>query len=342
MSTRKSGLYNFSSPSVVEIEVPIAGQSITIQYKPEGFIANQVAPICPVTNLATKILFYSKANMFTLQDNDTYIDEQGQMRIFDYEIYSKTVNPRTIGGGEQVDDFIKDISMQPGQIPIQPDIDAAQHAMIRMDLKRELLVSQAIYNNTWADGTTGGTLPSAGTGGWARTDTSNSFITDVIKAEEYILSTTGKKPNVLVMDYATFKSQNFNPVVSDKIKYTQRAVTTAELLADLLQLDEVLVGEAIYTNTPYNKTNTQAFNSKQIWSPCGTNLGNCFLYHRAPPGLRTVAALFQFRIPILGQMTYVRSYRDEPRHKTVYEIMEKIDTTPLATDIGYAWSRTAA
>jgi len=320
-------------PSSYTITVPIAGQNLTIQYKNENLIADAVAPIFPVASPAVKILKYKKANMFMLQEGDMFYDENGEVKIFEYDIESQTVNPRFIASGEDVYDAVKDIAQMPGQMPLQPDIDAVQHAFMKQDLKKELLVSQAIYNTKWADGTTGGQETN---GGWALDTTANTFVSDIFAAKASVLRSTGKKPNVLVMDYDTFIAQQFNPVVSDKIKYTQRAVVTSDLLAALLQLDEVLVGEAIFTDANENKKATNAtFVGKPVWNPSGE--GNAFLFHREAPGLRVASALFQYRLPVMGQMRYVRSYRIEPKALTRYEVKEKIEISSPCTDVGFAF-----
>jgi hypothetical protein len=324
-------------PSSNQVTVPIAGQNLTIQYKNENLIGDAVAPIVPVYSPATKILKYAKANMFMLQDDDLWYEEGGEVKVFNYDIESQTVNPRFIASGEDVYDSVKDVVAMPGQMPLQPDIDAVQHAFMKQDLKKELLVSQAIYGATWSDGTSGGSVPSAGAAGWAIDGTANSFIKDIYAAKSAILGKTGKKPNTLVLDYGTFIAQQFNPVIADKIKYTQRGVITTELLASVLQLDEVLVGEAIYTSQNQSKKPGNAFTGTQIWSPSGADKGNAFLYYRGTPGLRVVSALFQFRLPVMGQMRYVRSYRIEPKALLRYEVKEKIDMAVLATDVGYAW-----
>lgn len=330
-----------AQPSSVQVLVPIAGTNITIQYKNENLIGDAVAPVVPVYSPATKILKYSKANMFMLQDDDLWYEEGGEVKVFNYDIESQTVNPRFIASGEDVYDTVKDVAAMPGQMPLQPDIDAVQHAFKKQDLKKELLVSQAVYGNTWSDGTNGGSAPSAGAGAWALDTTANSFVKDIYAAKASILGKTGQKPNTLVLDYGTFIAQQFNPVVADKIKYTQRGVITADLLASLLQLDEVLVGEAIYTSANQNKKATSAsFTGTQIWSPSGIDKGNAFLYYRGTPGLRVVSALFQFRLPVMGQMRYVRSYRIEPKALLRYEVKEKIDMAVLATDVGWAWKTT--
>ena len=79
------------------------------------------------------------------------------------------------------------------------------------------------------------------------TGTSNP-VTNVETAKEAIRAATGKRPNVGVMGAAVLAKLRAHPVIVDRVKYTGRDVATPELLAQLFGLDQVLVGDAIYSN----------------------------------------------------------------------------------------------
>jgi hypothetical protein len=327
-------------PSVLQVAVPIAIQNLTLQYKNKEFIGEQVFPIVPVPAPQVKVMKYSKANMFKLIDGELYRAEGALTRRGNYNIETQNITPRQVSYEMPVTDELIDIATNfPGQLPLQPIIDAVQHCVMKIDLYKEKEIASKIYGSTWGDGTMGGTGPSGGNGGWALTTTSNSFITDVFAAKAYILRTTGVKPNVLVMDYDTFIAQQANPVVADKIKYTQRSVVAQDILAALLQLDEVVVGSAIYTSQVDNSKRTSAqFVGTPIWNP--STHGNAFLYYREAPGLRAMSAGFQFRLPYMGSMRYIRGYRDEQVRSTIYQITEQVEIAPVALDVGWAWTRT--
>ena len=323
-------------PSVAQITVPVANQNLTIQYKPEDLIGERVFPILPLASPASKILKYSKSNMFRLETGTLYRAEGGETKIFDWDLETQTVNPRQISAGESVPVEMIDVEQMPGQLPTNSIIDAVQHATARVDEFKEKLIADTIYGAVWLDSTKGGTYPSAGQGGWALDTTANSFIKDVYSAKYSILTATGVRPNVLVMDTETFYAQQFNPIVSEKIKYTQRSVTTAELLAELLQLDEVIIGSSVYTGSPENKKTKSPASLTPIWSPSGK--GNAFLFHREAPGLRCLTAGLQFRLPYRGSLRYVEGYYDFRKRSYVYTVTENVEIAPLALDVGYAWT----
>jgi len=323
-------------PSVSQITVPVALQNLTVQYKATEFIGERVFPIFPLASPSQKVLKYAKANMFRIEDGTLYRAEGGETKLFNWDINTQTVNPRQISAGETVPVEMIDIENMPGQLPTNSIVDAVQHAYMRIDQFKEKLISDTIYGNVWLDGAAGGTIPSA-SAGWGLTTTSNTFINDVFAQKAAILNATGVKPNTLVLDYASFIAQQFNPNLSDKIKYTQRGVITEELLAQVLQLDEVIVGAGVYTKSPETKSSTieAAPIMTPIWNPSGK--GNAFLFHKEAPGLRSLTAGLQFRLPYRGSMRYVEGYYDYQRRSYVYTVTEQVDISPLALDIGYAW-----
>ena len=323
------------------IAVPIAIQNLTIQYKPKNLIGESVFPIVPVPTLQSKVLKYSKASLFKLADNELYRAEGALTKRFNYNTEAQFVNPKQISAEAPVTDELLDIASQPGQMPLQPIIDAVQLVTTKIDLYKEKQIADTIYGNTWIDGTKGGVAPSAGNGGWALTTTSNSMVADIFAAKKKVLAATGVEPNVMVIDYGTFVALQSNPVIADKIKYTQKAVFTADLLASLLQLDEVLIGRAIYTSQNDNaKATSASFVGSSIWAPAGNDKGNAFLYYREAPGLRALSAGFQFRLPYMGALRYIRGYRDEQVRSTVYQITEAVEIAVVAGDVGYAFTRT--
>ncbi len=327
------------SPSVGQIQVPTTLMTLTLQYKPKGLIGEQVAPIVPVPSPEMKILKYTKANLFRLQDQDLFRNEGAERKRFSFDIQTTSANPRQVGLEWAVTDELLDITSMPGQLPLQPQIDAVQHMCTRIDEWKEIQIANTIYGNIWVDGTTGGSAPSAGNGGWVLDTTANSIIQDVFNAKVAVWQQSNEIPNVFVIDYPTFIAQQTNPNMSDKIKYTQISITTASLMAEVFQIDELLVGRNLISKSNRNVLGTPpTFTS--VWNPSGH--GNGFLFLRNPPGLRTLSALFQFRLPYMGSLRLIRAYREERVSSVIYQITEQVDIAPVATDVGYAWARTAS
>jgi hypothetical protein len=338
-----------SFPAMTSILVRGALQNVSILYRNASYIADSIFPLINGLNYQTKITKYDKHPWFALGE-DLYRAENTTAKRIDMTVQTQNLDPREIAAAGVVSDELFFASNQPGNLPVQPISDTILMISDKIDRFREKLVAETIYGAsdkygaiTWADGASGGTAPSGGTGKWAAADTTNTIIFDIETAKAAILSKTGILPNVLMLDYTTFQKIKANAValggVFDRIKYTQTGIMTEQLLASLLGLDEVIIGKAVYTADKETKGNTVT-TMKYIWDPNAS--GHAFLYYRpAAAGLKQVSPGYQYRVAYDGQ-TWRRmmTYREEWLHHSVYEVAEWVDIAPVSTDVGYLWKQT--
>jgi Phage major capsid protein E len=67
-------------------------------------------------------------------------------------------------------------------------------------------------------------------------------------AKEAVRGKIAQRPNVCVLGASAYSALKEHPAVLDRIKYTQKAVITSELLRQLLDFDELYVGDAVYAD----------------------------------------------------------------------------------------------
>lgn len=79
------------------------------------------------------------------------------------------------------------------------------------------------------------------------TTTSDPF-TIFDTAKEAIRGKIAKRPNVCVIGAQSFKALKNHPAVLDRIKYTQSAVITPELLRQLLDFEQLFIGDAVFAD----------------------------------------------------------------------------------------------
>jgi len=93
----------------------------------------------------------------------------------------------------------------------------------------------------------GNKLTLSGTDQW--TDTANSDpVGQLDTGKAAARADMGVEPNTLVLGYTSFNSLKRHPQIIEKIKYSMKAVITADLLAELLDLKNVIVGKAVYAS----------------------------------------------------------------------------------------------
>jgi len=77
-------------------------------------------------------------------------------------------------------------------------------------------------------------------------------------AKEAVRSKIAKRPNVAILGASAYSALRNHPAILDKIKYTINSVITPQLLATLLDIPFLFVGEAVYSD------NVDVFND--VWS----------------------------------------------------------------------------
>jgi len=318
-------------PNIRELIVagPLANASIA--YKNKSYIADRVFPIIPDVSPEAKIARYLKGAWFS--DEAGIRGPGSRANRGGYPVDFIDISTKEYAFAKEVTDEDRDAVQQAGAPPLKPDQDAIEFAADKIDLRKEVLVSNLIIAGTWS-----GVAGEDAAGLWAA-GSGNTFLTDVRVRVETIRANTGLKPNVLIIDHGTYNSLKEESTVLDKIKYTERGVLTKELLAAILDLDEVLVGEAIKSTAKETKAGIQ-FTALNIWEK-NAGKGSAFLFYRPPaPGLKVPSAGYQARTNYKTAGNLARkttTWREEPEHQDVYEVAEKTHIVQTGADLGFLW-----
>jgi len=311
--------------------------NVSIAYKNKDYIADRVFPILDGADPKAKITKYQKGAWFR---DEAGIRAAGtRAKRGGYPLTSISLATDEYAFATEVTDEDRRFAKSQGAPVIKPDQDAIEFATDKVDLKKERRVSNLITSTTWADGTPGGEDVE---GLWSPAGATNTFLSDIANAQRAIKSSTGILANVLLIDYLTYMGLKEVEAILDKIKYTQRGVLTLDLLAAILDLDEVLVGSAVYSDAKETQDGTD-FNAKDIWT-VHADKGMGFLFYRAPKlGLKTLTAGIQVRIAYENkQARRTTTWREPAEHQDVYEVAEETDIAVIASDVGYLFADTYA
>ena len=318
--------------NVFELLVTGPLRNVSIQYRNRSYIGDKVFRIIPGVDPKAKIAIYSKGAWFR---NEAGIRGPGsRAKRTGFPIDWAKIAAEEYALASEVTDEDRRYSLLPFAPPLQPDIDALEFCSDKIDMSKEVRVASMVKGNTWADGYAGG-YDVAGL--WAVQDTTNTFINDIEVGTKAIQSISGVKPNVLLIDFATYTALKNVPAILDRIKYTQRGVLTAEILAALFDLDEVIIGEAI-VNTAIEDKKAKAMASQYIWE-VNQGKGMGFLFYRPEKvGLKQPAPGYQVRIPYEdGALRRATVWREPAEHQDVYEVAENTDIVYVDGALGYLY-----
>lgn len=309
--------------------------AVTLAYTNQSFIADMVLPRLPVDSSAFKWSKYTQADGFTIPD--TRVGRKSAPNQIDWTATEQ--NDATIDYG--LDDVIPNVDIEnakaglavQGFKAIDPEMRSAQLLTDLVMLDRESRVATTM--------TTLGTYPAAnrttlsGTSQWS--DFTNS---DPVQAILTGLDACLVRPNVLVMGQAVWSKLRTHPKVTAAVYPTGGNATgggsavARQALADLFELEEVLVGQSFYNTAKPGQTAAMG----RVWGK------HCAAFYRAPsllsPTQMTFGFTAQFGSRIAGTIADDSSVG--LRGGTRVRVGESVKEVIAANDVAYFWQNAVA
>ncbi len=320
---------NFAQPDGRELVVAGPLQNVSIAYRNGAYVGDRV--FCLIDNAPpdAKIARYLKGAWF--RDEADIRAPGTRAKRGGYPVDYIDVAAKEYAFAKEVTDEDRRYAKVQGAPPLRPDQDAIEFAADKIDLKKERRIASLVLTGTWS-----GVAGEDAAGLWAAGG-SNTFITDVETRIETIRQNTGLRPNVLLLSANNLPELKKESTVLDRIKYTERGIVTAALIAAMFELDEVLIGDAIYSTAKETKAGTE-FTGANVWEKNATK-GSAFLFYRPrAAGLKTPCPGCQVRVPYeSGQPRRSTSWRESPEHQDVYEVAENTCIVQTGADLGFLW-----
>jgi len=207
------------------------------------------------------------------------------------------------------------------------DMDTTQtvlHALLR---EQEIRWATALFNtSTW----TGATLYTDHSGSNPWTTTSTDVVAQINAAKEKVLALTAIEPRTLILNRYVLDLLANNDDMVARVMYTARAghSAVASALADLLDLDQILVGRATYNSADEGST----FSSSKVWAD-----NYAMLAVTAPDGVNLkmpCVARTMLWTEDSGSNVVVEQYREESRRSDAFRVRQNVDE--LVIDASYA------
>jgi hypothetical protein len=315
--------------------VPPILANVSVQYRNPIYVADRVFAMIDNCPPEAKIARYLKGAWF--RDEAQMRGPGSDAARGGYPVDFIDVIPKEYAFAKEVTDEDREVAGAMGGPPLQPDQDAIAFATEKIMMKREILVAAIIKATVWSSVAATG---EDADGLWIPPGNTNTFLTDVEARKVTIQSATGLMPNCLLMDSITWAGVKGCDAVLDRIKYTQRGIIGPELVASILDLQDVIVAPAIYSSAKEAKAATD-FTAAQIWANTTTK-GMAFLCYRPPAaGLKVPAAGYIARSGLFPGGVRVTTWREDSKHQDVYEAAEKIHPVATGLDLGFMWKDTA-
>ena len=283
---------------------------ISIQYRNNDFIADQILPIMPVNNKTGRYLKYAKADRFAIVD--TKLAPRAEAR----EVEWSASDENYICKGQALKEFLGDDEKNNMPVPLQAETDTTEFVTDLMQLARERRVASLLAAN----------VPGAAAGAkWSVAGT------DVIKDVNTAIQNCFAPANTIIMSWDVLNALDANTDIKDRIKYSQLGVLTTDLLAKLFKVDRVIVGKSRYNTAKKGQNPSFA----QVWAD---NVYAAYINPRPSPKTLTLGVSFAESL-FAGKGYRVRTWREEKRGLgggQMIQVEASLDEVLMATDVAYA------
>jgi hypothetical protein len=303
----------FSNPLVGDVHVDSVLSNVSVRYTNEQMIADQVLPVVPVKKESDVYYTYDRA--WRLPESKRAAGAEAN------EVEWNVGTESYLCEEYALKDIVPDRVRENADNPLDVDIDTTTNLTELIMLGREKRVADIAF----AAGSYGSqTSALAGANQWDDYAGSDP-IGDVRTAKNTVHSASGKFPNTMVVGQEVHTKLLDHPDVLERIKYSQRGVVTADLLAQLFEVDNYIVGKALYDSSQEGGTESLGY----VW---GKNVA--LIYAERSPGVRRVSFGYQFQ----SRGFRTKKWREEGRDGDFIEAGEIRDEHLVAAACGYLYT----
>lgn len=297
--------------------VDAALSNLSLAYKNHSYIADLVVPAVPVGKSTDLYWVYGKEGF---RAPDSKRGKGAKANAITWGLSTSTYSTeyhslREFLDQDELDDQDPGIDLRADSVMLETEL---------LKLRREVDAAALLFNATNMTGYTGAL---AGSTQWSHTD--STPILDVETQRGNIIKRTGQRPNTLILGYEVFAALKSHPKLLDALKYTNLGVVTTQLMAELFEVDRVIVGMAAQDTAAEGQAESMSY----VWGKYAL-----LAYINPNPGRKMLSLAYSFQK--MNLQTQV--YKEEGLDGEWVETGEKYDQKLIAPAAGYLWSAAVA
>lgn len=283
-------------PDVANVHKDQVLTNISIMYRNADYVGTQLMPIVPVKKRSDIYYVYdSKADRFRIPQ--TLRAPKTDSRTVDWKVTDDSYKCDEHALNSLIDDIERDNADK----PLNLEVDTVEFLTDIVTLGLEMRIKDMLEAKLAAN--------SLGSKTWDVYKDANKSdpIGDIETGKDAIHSVIFKEPNVLLLGKAVFDKLKHHPDILDRIKYVQKGVVTAELMASVFEIEKVIVGKAGYNAAKEGKAESLSY----LWGK------NAILAYVEPrPGIKKFSLGYTFQ----SQKFQTRRARIETKHSDWFEV----------------------
>ena len=293
-----------------DVHVDSVLTQISIGYSSEGLVGDKLFPPVPVAKQSDLYYVFGRENWLPEDD----VRAPGAVAR---EILGAAVSTEPYFCVEHALQIpVTDEERRNADSPLDPDRDGTELVTSKIMLGRERAIQQLA--------TTAANYASTNTATLSGTDQWNDYalsdpIGDLRTGKRAIHSRIFREPNTLVIPYPVMSILEDHPDFLERIKYSERAIFSPELLAAILGFRTVLVPGVGINTAPLGQAESLAY----LW---GNDVVMAYVPER--PGLKIPAYGYEF----VWQGQVVDRWRENPRKSDIIRCSRSYDHKMTAVD----------
>lgn len=238
------------NPTLQDLRYDPILSNVSVAYKNDDYIAEQVFPVVKVAHPSGKYFQYDTSKFRVAQSlrgmgSKTNEVDRGISQSTAFVIKEHALK-----------ELVPDEEVKQSPQPLTPEMDATENVTERILVQKEKELADYMANESNLTNYT--TL--SGTSQWSDYENSDP-IDDVRDAKAEVHAKIFKEPNTLILGKETYNKLVDHPDIIDRIKYSALGVATPELMARLFDVQRVLIGGAGYEGATEGQSSSMSY----IW-----------------------------------------------------------------------------
>lgn len=296
----------------IHVDRPLT--NISIGYRSEGVIADELFPSVPVQKESDTYYIFDKANSLrtplTFRANGAEaIEDNMAMSTLTYRLEEHALK-----------EFISQRDRDNADPGINLEVSTVEDLTDKILRQREGDAARLLFTaGNWAN-----VSSLAAAGAWSANTSVSNPILNADSAASTIMLQTGKGPNTCVLDARTWFAVKEHTSTVQRVMYSSADSVGPDLVARLFGVEKLLVASA----TENTADEGLAFTMAYIWTDSAW-----FGYVERNPGLKKPSALYVMKKSAGG--VAVKRWKDEPRNGDFIEVSHFYDHVAPSSDAGY-------
>jgi hypothetical protein len=306
-------VYNPSGANNVHVDVVLT--NISIGYPNTGLVGDNLFPSVPVAKQSNKYNVFGREGWLPEDDVRSPGTEANEIPGLALSTDTYYANEHSL----QI--AVTDEERENADSPLSPDADGTTLVTSKILIGRELVMKNMV--TTAANYATGLSTTLSGTTQW--NDYVNSHpIADIKTARRALNGSIFMDPNTAVIPYQVMSVLEDHPDFIERIKYSERAIITQEIIAAMFGMPKIIVpGTGIATGNP-----GQAASLGYLW---GKDVVLAYVPDR--PGQKIPAFAYEFVWGYgAGRPMVTDRWREEKRKSDVIRVSRRYDLKFTAVD----------